>query len=692
MSDFYRKFLSEDARKMGAPSGRHVFLAAFGKHPGWDDHIEDLGLESESLVYAKSLLYVKGIGGQIDSGGWEKLDDAQRLPVFKHLFVWQRGPQTIIGRMWASSDGKGRTRYPMIVCAQCIGVPAEWALAQVLPRLEQIEQACCLTNSAAEVRSTLDRHRSELRAGFAANPQATAWPVTSAVLADFVNHSTLGPEKEGWFRILHQMGSQMALFAPGRFSLKGDLSGLRAQQIRVPAGGASPATAFLLWAKFFQTQIDPTVPLLYTLPLEESWMDVTAGEPSVHELFSLRASPRAVPLASEVPYNLEPAFREKARAQIAAFAGETAMNARPSATAVDPTQPPPPATGSKLLRWLGGGATVIALAALAVALTFGNRGKSRQLAAAPTPPPPPAPVTNPISIADTRRVEAETRLQAAADADASALASAAAAEKRRQAEAEAKLRADAEAKLRAEAEARAKAELDAKAKLEAEARANAEPPRPVAPVLVASVAPASVPEPKPVAAAPARHITNHIGVELILLPGDLWVGKYEITQGEYVKVMNTNPSRHTGNPRLPVDSVTWDDARAFCDKLTELEKAAGALPAGFAYDLPTQAQWDAFLGDATFEHAVTSQKESRKFPSPAGAFRANVHGLHDVLGNVWEWCLDGPNSQTRAARGGAFNNLPTFNFTKLLPSTVRKLPPTEKSPDLGFRCVLAKGR
>jgi formylglycine-generating enzyme required for sulfatase activity len=349
------------------------------------------------------------------------------------------------------------------------------------------------------------------------------------------------------------------------------------------------------------------------------------------------------------------------------------------------------------------------------------------LAAAPSPPNAAASAEQ-NAIAEARRVDEETRLKAAADARAKAaevqLAAAAAAEKRRQAEAETKARAEAEAKARAdedarqrmvaaetekrrqaeaeaklraeadarakaELEAKAKAELEAKAKAEAEARAKAEAPKPVTPVVLASVVPASAPEPK---AAPARHITNSAGLELILVRDDLWVSKYEVTQGEYLKVMNANPSKHTGNPRLPVDSVTWEEARAFCDKLTELDKAAGALPAGFVYDLPTQAQWDAFLGGSTFDQAVTSQKEPRKFPLPVGAFSANAHGLHDVLGNLWEWCLDGPNSQTKAARGGAFNNLPTFNFTKLLPSTVRKLPPAERSHDLGFRCVLAKSQ
>ena len=56
MSDFYKKFLLEDVRKLGTSSARQIFLGAFGKHPGWDDHVEDLGLETESLIYAKTLL------------------------------------------------------------------------------------------------------------------------------------------------------------------------------------------------------------------------------------------------------------------------------------------------------------------------------------------------------------------------------------------------------------------------------------------------------------------------------------------------------------------------------------------------------------------------------------------------------------------------------------------------------------
>src|SRR5437762_8812249 len=146
MSDFFKKFLLEDPRRL-SPTGRFAGLAAFGKHPGWDDHVEDLGLETESLNFAKLVLYVNGIGGQIDSGAWEKLDQVQQLPGFDHLFVWQRSGQVLLGRMWSSSDGKGRKRYPMVVCLHFMGIPLQWALKHALPVLAELEQECVKTTS-----------------------------------------------------------------------------------------------------------------------------------------------------------------------------------------------------------------------------------------------------------------------------------------------------------------------------------------------------------------------------------------------------------------------------------------------------------------------------------------------------------------------------------------------------------------
>src|SRR5205085_2200920 len=90
------RFLSPAAKP--APA---LHLAAFGKHPGWNDHLDDLGLDTAPLVNAKRLLYIQGISQNIDSGAWDKLEDTApvsdgtpllapiaRLDLFRHDFLW----------------------------------------------------------------------------------------------------------------------------------------------------------------------------------------------------------------------------------------------------------------------------------------------------------------------------------------------------------------------------------------------------------------------------------------------------------------------------------------------------------------------------------------------------------------------------------------------------------------------------
>ena len=71
MTRFQKVFLRD------ALHGR-VILAGFGKHPAWDDHIDDIGLETESLVIAKRVIYSEGIASQISSGAWNQLENSRR--------------------------------------------------------------------------------------------------------------------------------------------------------------------------------------------------------------------------------------------------------------------------------------------------------------------------------------------------------------------------------------------------------------------------------------------------------------------------------------------------------------------------------------------------------------------------------------------------------------------------------------
>lgn len=320
MSDFFKRFLAEERTRLNADNGRFVALGAFGKHPGWDDHIEDLGLETETLTLAKSVLYVRGIGGQIDTGAWEKRKPEERTEGFDHVFLWQRSGQLLLGRLWSSSDGKGRTRYPMVVCAHCLGVSAAWALEQVLPKLQEVERNCVATAKAADVRSILTQARSDLRARLAsAGPPQPFAPATAEALQRFVSDPAFGPDQQGWFRTMYYLENQMGPYIRGKFNAKGDVSSLRSQQVRLPQASASPAEALLLWSRFLGDQLDRAVPVLLTTSPATQWVDAVVGEPSSHDFFGLRATPAALPLVTQIPYEIDEPFRVQCREKLARF-------------------------------------------------------------------------------------------------------------------------------------------------------------------------------------------------------------------------------------------------------------------------------------------------------------------------------------------------------------------------------------
>src|ERR1700722_16801984 len=90
---------------------------------------------------------------------------------------------------------------------------------------------------------------------------------------------------------------------------------------------------------------------------------------------------------------------------------------------------------------------------------------------------------------------------------------------------------------------------------------------------------------------------------LLIKAGGYWVGKYEVTQKEFQKVMGSNPSAFPGEER-PVDSVSWNDAMDFCQKLGEKDVKDKKLPDGYYYTLPTEDEWQAFSADASLDDAV----------------------------------------------------------------------------------------
>ena len=122
-----------------------------------------------------------------------------------------------------------------------------------------------------------------------------------------------------------------------------------------------------------------------------------------------------------------------------------------------------------------------------------------------------------------------------------------------------------------------------------------------------------------------------------------YLGKYEVTQAQWVKVMGSGPSYFKGSDR-PVESVSWDDVQKFIAKLSAIT--------GQEFRLPTEAEWEYacragiearyYFGDdedRLDEYAwYSGNSDSRTHP--VGQTKPNQFGLYDMLGNVWEWCAD----------------------------------------------------
>ena len=182
-------------------------------------------------------------------------------------------------------------------------------------------------------------------------------------------------------------------------------------------------------------------------------------------------------------------------------------------------------------------------------------------------------------------------------------------------------------------------------------------------------------------------VTNTVGIVLAKISRTLWAGVYEVTQKSYEKVMSSNPSAFKGG-NYPVDSVNWNDAMAFCDKLTKMEQKTGDLPKDFIYSLPTQDQWMTLVDNASLDDAVTSLNLRRRASTePVGSLKPDSLGLYDTRGNVMEWCSDPQDKPYRVLRGGAWDTYIEIN-SRL---EFREYSSPEKTKnDYGFRVVLEK--
>jgi formylglycine-generating enzyme required for sulfatase activity/tRNA A-37 threonylcarbamoyl transferase component Bud32 len=158
----------------------------------------------------------------------------------------------------------------------------------------------------------------------------------------------------------------------------------------------------------------------------------------------------------------------------------------------------------------------------------------------------------------------------------------------------------------------------------------------------------------------------------VTLTKGFWMGKYEVTQGQWERVMGSNPSGFTSaGASAPVEQVSWDDCQEFIRKVN-------ALVSGGGFRLPTEAEWEyACRAGTTGPYAGNLDDlgwyggNSDNTTHAVGRKKANAWNLYDMHGNVWEWCSDwhgeypsggvsdptGPGSGSfRVIRGGSWDD------------------------------------
>ncbi len=202
-----------------------------------------------------------------------------------------------------------------------------------------------------------------------------------------------------------------------------------------------------------------------------------------------------------------------------------------------------------------------------------------------------------------------------------------------------------------------------------------------------------------------------------------WVGAYEVTQAQYAEIIGQNPSRFK-SPAHPVERVSFEDAKVFCELLTKFERAAGRLPKGYIYRLPSEAEWEYVAragttspfhfgaeADASMGHfrGVYPRDREGGLRAPTGGYgtatvgryQANAFGLFDVHGNVREWTLDAYNGRLEggelvdphprtgdrriAVRGGGWEDTAARVRSAVREGISREV----TSEAIGFRVVLA---
>lgn len=223
-----------------------------------------------------------------------------------------------------------------------------------------------------------------------------------------------------------------------------------------------------------------------------------------------------------------------------------------------------------------------------------------------------------------------------------------------------------------------------------------------------------------------EHLSTVLNEKFVVIPNTaVLFARHETTVAQWQAFLADSRYEWSYKPHFkqgpdhPVVGVTLQDAKSFCAWLTDKERSQKKISPNQAYRLPTQLEWDTAVGllrtrkpDLAVDEQVQDEQafpwgtrwppppkagnlaegeipgyeDGFPFTSPVGQFSPSAEGLHDLAGNVWEWCWDGEirAEQDGVLRGGAWNY---FRQECLRSGYIYRVPGDLRMPTIGFRCV-----
>jgi hypothetical protein len=300
--------LNENTESVFQETHSRLHLALFGKHPCWNDHMEDIGLTTPSLLEFKRRLYYDGISGRLDSGAWRHLAAENRIETFDHELLWTGPSGVIFAILWHSADGGGRAAYPMVAAAHFLTSRLPAKIGPVFDALQQTAAECRDAHDRDAVKAAQARGLERLIQAARALVPMAAQTWNREDRENFINHASFGEGGDGFARLFYALTEYQNLNSATKNTFC----------YRVTDGGAG-AESLTIWQILMRAQMEASQSLLTLRSRQWPWVDLLAGDFPAEEFFRLKATTHEIPLVTDIPYQLPDELKEQTRMVLESF-------------------------------------------------------------------------------------------------------------------------------------------------------------------------------------------------------------------------------------------------------------------------------------------------------------------------------------------------------------------------------------